>query len=298
MRIAGLFCLGALGLVWPSVLLAQEGAQPDPADQGNTIVVAGEIERASRAEVHGQALDIAVSGNIFETPLARFEDPLCPGVAGLTAETASLMVDRIRQNAQFVQLAVQDDGCTPNFIVAFVDDGQTTLTGLMEENPARFQYLSSVEKREMLAPGPVHVWTDVQTASRDGMAIGRGRNLVNAPQVGGWMAHSRIYTAIRNDILTVMILVDRAAVRDLTLLQLADYATMRGLVRTRPPREASVPSILSLFQPGSEQANGLTDFDRAYLTSVYAWIPNLPAAAHLGRVAAEMREIEDGEGGE
>lgn len=290
----------AVGLALaPLPLLAQDGAPPPVAD--NTIVVAEQIERPSNADVHSQALEIAVSGSVFTTPLARFEIALCPGIGGLTADTAALMIDRIRENARFVGLEVQGDGCDPNFIVAFVDDGVATLNRLIDNNPARFQYLNSSEKREMLEPGPVHVWTDVQPANRDGVPMRRGRNLVEPPLTNGWMSHSLIYTSNRNDILSVMVLVDRSAALDLTLVQLADYATMRGLVQTQTPDTPSVSSILGLFAPVDEQgdnrANGLTDFDRAYLSAVYEGIPNMPAAARLGRVTAELAEIEEGDSG-
>lgn len=300
-RSAALVLAAAVALAWaPLALHAQEADTPPAAD--NTIVVSEQIERPGVADVHSQALEIAVSGNVFSTPLARFEIPLCPGIGGLTDETAGLMIDRIRQNALFVELELAEDGCNPNFIVAFVDDGVETLNRLIDNNPARFQYLNSSEKREMLEPGPVHVWTDVQPANRDGVPIRRGRNLVEPPLTNGWMSHSLIYTATRNDIVSVMILVDRSAVGDITLQQLADYATMRGLVQTQTPDRPSVSSILGLFLPqdglGDDRPNGLTDFDRAYLAAVYQGIPNMPAANRLGRVAAELREIEEEGSGE
>lgn len=261
--------------------------------QDDAIIVTGQAPDASRAEIHRQARDIAVSDNVYDVPLARFEAPLCPGIAGLTGDTAGLMIDRIRDNARFVDLRVQDDGCTPNFVVAFVDDGQAMLARMIDESPARFQYLSSVEKREMLEPGPVRVWTDVQPATRDGMRIGRGRNLVNPPSMRAEMAHSKIYTTIRHDIAMVWVIVDRDAARGMSLQQLADYATMRGLVRTRPDDDMEISSILGLFNSNGPWPGELTDFDRAYLTAVYDSIPNLPAARKLGRVATELRYIEE-----
>ena len=267
-------------------------AEREQRAEDDQIIVTGRAMEASRSEVHRQARDIAISGNVYDVPLARFEMPLCPGIAGLTTELASLMVDRIRDNGRFVDLRIQEDGCDPNFVVAFVDDGQAMLANMVEENPRRFQWMTSVEKREMLEPGPVHVWTDVMPATRDGAAIGRGRNLVNPPVTGAWGAHSRIYTLLRNDIVSVWVIIDRDAVRGMSLLQLADYASMRGLVQTKPQEDIGISSVLGLFNEDGPWPEQLTDFDRAYLTAVYDWIPNLPAAAKLGRVAAELREIE------
>jgi hypothetical protein len=47
------------------------------------------------------------------------------------------------------------------------------------------------------------------------------------------------------------VLFDRAAVSGKTLVQLADYATMRGIARTRPAESDGQPldTILTLFDP-------------------------------------------------
>ncbi len=291
--VAGLYALPAAAQDYANEAGEQLREERQQRAEDDQIIVTGRAQDASAAEIHRQARDIAVSGNVYDVPLARFEDPLCPGIAGLTAESAGIMIERIRANARFVDMRVQDDDCEANFVVAFVDDGQAMLRRMMDDSPARFQYLTSVEKREMLEPGPVRVWTDVQPTSRDGMRIGRGRNLVNPPNMRAEMAHSKIYTTIRNDIVMVWVIIDREAARGMSLQQLADYATMRGLVRTEPEEDMRISSILGLFNRNGPWPEELTDFDRAYLTAVYDSIPNLPAFRKIGRVATELRYIED-----
>ncbi|TIX48787.1 DUF3987 domain-containing protein [Alteraurantiacibacter aquimixticola] len=256
------------------------------------IVVTGRAQEASRAEIHRQARDVTPPGDIRETPLARYETPLCPGIIGLTVQAAVPMIDRIRTNAEVLGVRLAPDECNPNMVLVFADDGQALLSGMMEENPARFQYLTPVARQELRAPGPVRVWTDVQQATRDGMRVPRSRNLVNPPQVRMDMAHSHIYTTVRNEIDMVWVIIDREAARGLSLMQLADYATMRGLVQTEPQEDLAISSILGLFNEDGPWPDELTDFDRAYLTAVYDYIPNLPAFRKLGRVAEEVRRIE------
>ena len=100
-----------------------------------------------------------------------------------------------------------------------------------------------------------------------------------------WMAHSKIYTATRNDILSSLILIDRSAVAGLTVDQLADYGTFRALSRTLPQvPEQRRDSILALFEGVPERPAGLTDFDRAYLGGLYEGMPNLPATARIARL--------------
>jgi hypothetical protein len=266
-------------------------ARVDRANQ-DQMVVTGSSTDASPAEVFGQARAITATGNSFDEPLARFEQPVCPGVLGLTRETAGLVIDRLRTNAGFVGLRVQEDGCTANFVVAVVDNGQAMLDRMIRDNPARFEYLNPLDRRELLAPGPARAWTDVQPATRDGMPIARVRDLTSPPTSGQWAAHSNIYTFNRNEITMVWVVLDREAVRGLTLQQVADYATMRGLAQTRPAPEMAISSILGLFSPSGPWPEELTDFDRAYLTAMYDWVPNIPAAVRIGRVAGKLRAIQ------
>ncbi len=290
----------AVSVLAAGPLAAQDADQsPDEMEEATTsdarsqIVVRGRPENVSQVDVHRQARDIAVSGNILDVPLARFEDPICPGIIGMQREFAEHMVSRIRDNARYLDLRVQPDGCRANFIVAIVEDGRAELETLIDRYPERFQYMTSVAKQEMLEPGPVHVWTDVLPTTRDGARIGRGRNLVDPPTTGAWMSHSKIYTTLQNDIASVMIFIDLEEVDGLSVGQLADYATMRGLVQTQPPTNPSMDSILEIFTPEGASPSRLTDFDRAYLRAVYDWIPNLPAAAKIGGVNRELRQISE-----
>ena len=46
---------------------------------------------------------------IYDKPLARIEDRLCPGVIGLPQDAAELMIDRIRWNAERFDVRLDDD---------------------------------------------------------------------------------------------------------------------------------------------------------------------------------------------
>ncbi len=279
-----------------AVFAAAPLAAQEPPD-ADTIIITGQGERVPVQAIQRQARDIAVrQGDLRDVPLARFEDRLCPGVTGLTPDVAALIIDRVRANARMLDIRVQDDGCNANFVIAFVPDGEALLRRLMEESPENFQYLNSGQKRDMLEPGPVHVWTSVEQRSLTGMPIAQVRDLTRPPVTGAHAAHSRIYTATRRDITSVMITFDTGAVRDMTVGQLADHATMRGLAQTRPAGSLEIDSILALFGAGDAPPQRLTDFDMAYLRALYADIANLPAIAKLGNVGDEMRRLAEVEG--
>ena len=223
-----------------------------------------------------------------EEPLPRFEDALCPGVVGLKRDAAEAMVGRLRDNAEMFGLRMADNGdCQANFIVAFIADGQTFLEKLDDRSSYIFAEMSREERVALMAEtGPVRALLRVRARSRDGMPISRRENLVELPQATMWMAHSKIYSATRNDILSALVLFDRDEIGGLNLNQLADYATFRALAHRLPdPAASGADSILTLFDGGSARPEGLTEFDRAYLGQLYIGMPNLPAPAKLADIA-------------
>jgi hypothetical protein len=284
----GLFAALAALLVAPA---AAQSEAPEPA--GDDIVVTG--ERPTHREVSRQARDITdIGSDIRDRPLARIADRLCPGVIGLKRSAAELMIDRIRWNAERLDMWMADDtGCRPNLIIAFVADGKAEIAGLVERQPWLFDTLSTAERRALLAEeGPVRVWTTAQDRTRDGMPIARRENLTDPPVTQMWMAHSKIYLTIREDITQVVVLFDREGVRGKSIVQLADYATMRSFARTRPAEgDAAVDTILALFDPAHQPPLELTAFDQAYLRSVYKEIANLPAAMKLLDVNDELDRV-------
>lgn len=223
-----------------------------------------------------------------DDPLARFADPLCPGVSGLEPELAAAMVGRMRSNAEALGLRMAKDGeCTANLIVAFVSDAGAYLSRVESSAGYLFANLNLDERRALLAgPGPVHVVHQVVPRSRDGRPIPRHRDQSDVPQTAMWMAHSKIYAAIRNDITYSLVLIDRDRIADVNIRQLADYATFRGLSQLVPSAAAAGEgSILTLFGGDEARPGELTRFDRAYLAALYSGQPNLPASAKLAEIA-------------
>jgi hypothetical protein len=289
------------GLAGILVLSTPAWAQPAPAPaadaaanaDGDNIIVTGRTP--TRSDVSRQAREITdTTSAIRHEPLPRFEDRLCPGVMGLKTDAASQMIDRIRDSAKQLDLGLTDDDgtCSPNFIVAFVDDGQAALQRIADNFGWAFQDMTLEQRRDLLGEeGAVRVWTTTQMRTRDGIPIPRSVSLFDPPQVNTWMAHSKIYLAVRKDITRVVVLFDKAGVKDKTLLQLADYATMRGLARTRPVDGdgRAMDTILALFDPDGSAPSELTDFDWAYLAAVYDGIPNIPGVTKVLGVNRQLR---------
>lgn len=293
LRVA-LVAFAAGAMVTGTPMAAQSEGEADEG-AGDDIVVTGKVERPSSSAVSQQAREITVNrSSMRHSPMARIEDRLCPGIVGMKLEHAQFMVDRIRWNAERVDVPLaSEDGCNPNLIVAFVDDGKAELAALNETNREMFSAMPFDEKQALLAEtGPVRVWTTTVNRTRDGMALmdnGDG----SPPVLNTWMAHSKIYLAVRKDIAQVVVLFDKRGIMGKSLVQLADYASMRGFAMTKPVEgEAAMGTILALFDPNGEAPQALTDFDQAYLRSLYEGIPNLRGISRLVGVNRELNQLE------
>lgn len=226
----------------------------------------------------------ASADGIFDEPLPRFEDRLCPGVIGLEQEYAELVVTRLRMNAQAFGLRLaSEEHCDPNLVIAIVDDSRAYLVDLMERRGYLFRDMSPADREAMLNDADASgVWHQLAARTRDGIRVGRRDNLAQIPEAGMWQAHSRIYRPVRHDITFALVLLNREKVRGLTLRQLADYATLRALATEYPAQAADgQPTMLSLFDNAEARPEELTAFDRAWLARLYDGIPNLPGANRL-----------------
>lgn len=300
------FALGAAlacMMLAPAAVLGQ-ASEPSGIEADTTIVVTG--EQPTHSEVTRQAREITQPTGIRYAPLPRFEgDRLCPGVIGLKADFASLVVDRIRANAeQFGLWMTEDDGtCAPNFVIAFVDDGQATLKQVADGQSWLFKDMPRHERVELLADdGPAHVWTTTQARTNDGMNLPDRLDGRKASAMGGG-GRRGVQLGAREDITGVLILFDRDDVRGLTLTQLADYATMRGLARTRPVDGdgQAMATILALFDQDATPVAEMTAFDRAYLGALYAsqaTVSGLTTVLNVNRQLRRQGEAEADASGE
>lgn len=223
-----------------------------------------------------------------DEPMPRFEDAICPGVAGLSVDAAEYMVGRIRQNAEALgRRMAPADSCKPNIIVAFVTNGQSIIEAMNRDGAYVFSDLAKGERDALLSDsGPAHVVSRVVARTRDGQPVYGEANLTSPPQAYMWMAHSKIYTATQRNIVHALVLIDQAAMRGMSIEQLADYVTIRAFVNRPPaPGKTGADSILALFtSPANARPAGLTAYDRALLDTLYEGVPNLSAEARIAAI--------------
>jgi hypothetical protein len=291
-RIANwLAVVSALCAALPAAAQTAPAPAAEPADRD--IVVTGRPKPLTRSEVFEQAQALSRASRRYNEALARFVTPLCPGVSGFTADTAGMIVDRIRANAARLRVPLAGAKCSPNLIVAVVEDGRTLLSNLERTRPQMFSLVAASERTELLGEGePVRVWNNIVTIGHDGAPVPRWNGEELLPSV--WGQTNRWFVPFHRDILSTLVVFDRTAVLGMTLVQLADYATMRGLAHMRPASGTEpMPTILALFEPSGRDTPELTSFDIGYLRSLYWEQPNEPAVSKLLRVRREAAKAQE-----
>ena len=287
----------ALLVLFAALAAMPAAGEPAPAPPATPdIVVTGKTEPPpAPKDVYDQARDITrvPPNKLYEVALPRFAAPLCPGVLGLTTRMGQAMADRMRADVARVHLRLAPPGCSPNLLVAFVDKGQATLSELLAHHPGLFSQVAESEQQELLSEdSPVHVWNNIAIRW-----TGAGRPPPGWPKekASVWGQLNRMSMPEAYDIRATLVLFDREAVLGMSLAQLADYATMRGLTHTRPPPSADQPmaTILALFAGDRDKAPGeLTRFDIAYLRGLYSEAANDSAVSKLLAVRREAKKDE------
>ena len=86
-----------------------------------------------------------------------------------------------------------------------------------------------------------------------------------------------------------VVIIDREALDQRPLWQIADYIAMRALTPTLVPESNTTPTVLRAFSlPAGEGPQTLTAADLAFLRSVYSHDGLMSAVAERPRLASEM----------
>lgn len=249
-------------------------AAPQPpqsrAADNDVIVVQGQKKEIA------QALRQLIKPSGGAEQLARFEDDICPLVAGMPRDWTQVLTRMIRDNVVAVGGKVGKPGCTVNAVVIFIDQPLELVKALAEAEPDFFAmtpremtYFTSIQR-------PVTSWHVTDTRDRDGQELGSVGSIAGSPadaKIVRSASASRLYSTIREDMLTGFVVIDRQATLGKSLRQLADLATMHLLLDVKQDAGAKdVTSILSLFEPRPEGAAAprrLSRFDRGALAGFY-----------------------------
>ncbi|MDP5102476.1 MAG: hypothetical protein NWP98_00955 [Erythrobacter sp.] len=274
-----------------SAAAAQETAADDPADVDDGITVQGE-RKLERSEVISALRDIAMRGRTIDTPLSKYQEPICVQIAGLGDDVGTVVANRIQANVIDAGFTVAPSGCTTNALVVFVDDPQTFITRLRKKYPDIFTVRGNRRiKAAFRRNDPAINWALFQLRDRDGANGAQGGAAAGGSFIFGTgnanalvtnsLDPSRITIKFSDARINSFVIYDAKRISGYTTNQLADYATVWLLGNPQPEVEIEVESaqsILSMFKTVPEEAPpAMTQLDRAYLRGLYAMGPNEPS---------------------
>jgi hypothetical protein len=301
-----------LGLLLAGAVLTAPMQTQEPATGART---EGPVT-LSDVTVTGRSLEDLIRNFVVEVAepnrhrgLARWHSRICVGVANLRPEAAQFLADRVSTVASDLGLDAEQPGCAPNILIVATDDARALARSFVSERPRAFRMGGAGMDRggDALADfadaaRPVRWWqmsmpTDSESGERAvrlpndclGTCGEEGSTQYFAPNTPTFAA-SRIRTQIVDNLLRAVVVVDVDEVSHLSLMQLADYIAMVSLAQIDPDADTSAyASILNVMKnPGS--ADGLMDWDRAYLGGLYAAERNaLNDRAQRGEVVDSIR---------
>lgn len=260
----------------------QDPPSQNPPVPGSTTVLGDVVVTGRRAEETARSFIADVAAPTRNRGLARWNTPLCVGVAGLQPAIAQPIVDRISDVAYSLGVEVGAPGCNANALIVATEDGAGMARGLVDAKPRTFkpgslQMSQSDKELEAFqaASRPIRWWqistpTNSETGERAIRLAGDVDNAGNpvAPRISSF--GSRLTTSIRDDMSRVIIIADIDDISGLTVQQLSDYFAMVTLAQIASDAEtADYDTILNLFaEPGT--VSGLTEWDFAYLGGLYS----------------------------
>jgi len=292
--LAALLILGATPVCAQTPPATDPGQEP-PASTLEDVVVDGRpLEERAREFVEEIARPVRRRG------LARWDAPACFGVVNFRGDAARAIADQLVARADELGLPLGEADCEPNVFVIGTDDGPGVARAWVERTPEAFQprYSGATAPPGALAnfvsSDAAVRWWHISVPMHFDVFTGESEPAVRLP--GYPPPTLRVYAVsqhqsrIRDDLQKVLVLVDVARMGAVTIPQLCDYLLMVAYAQIDPEGETSgYETILNLFDDPS--VPGLTEWDTAYLTSLYDYDPTRRASAGQQgeRLAEELR---------
>jgi hypothetical protein len=242
--------------------------------------------------------------------LARWQEPVCPVVSGLPQQEGDFIVGRVSEIARAAGAPLAGERCRPNLLIVASTSPEALLRAMAEPNRRSFTFgdaTTHLIDEFITAPRAVRVWYHtVETllsgrplksmsvpelgmltpelnrarealvrfsgASTNSVVRGETRGADGNPGSIACANPSHITLNVVWRIYRVFVVVDSSHLHAVSPRQLADYIALVGLAQLKPGgRLGDAPTILTLFDRGPRAtSDGMSDWDRAFLKSLYA----------------------------
>jgi len=295
---------GAASLALAATAVAQ------PADITAT-PVSIVVQPVDTEAVHGFVSSVSAASPMSGV-LARWSDRICPGVTGTNATMAQAIIDQVARRANAVGVRAGAPGCAANLMIIVTNDSDRVAHDLYARRRFSLVTPNGIDGSTLgdaaLAdfantPRPIRWWHVAQSVTADGNALSDSRGsriaaggtaalqetATGGDSIGAPRTRSngtRLQSSTRQDLNTVIVIVDTRRMNGAPLSAIADYVAFVSLAQVDPNVNATgYPSILNLFsaQNASQRPAGMTDWDIGYLDGLY----------HATRTAHSARQQEN-----
>ena len=280
-----------------AALVAAAGAAA--AQTADTITVTGTRGDPATLEAQATAFVHATGVAYGEVPAARWAEPVCPRVIGLTDRAAADLVERtVRRVAADAGIALAPVRCRGNLAVVFAAAGGAVVRDIVARRPRAFGRLRPGEVAALAAShAPVRWWYSSELRDSDSLVGGGSASpsLVGfgaaetADGTDGIVEHystSLISTGDARVLRAATVVVDVGRTAGLPLGAVAGYAAMVALAEIRPGGNPP-DSILGLFG-GGPVAHYPTAWDLAFLRALYKVPLDRTALQQRARLVGEL----------
>jgi hypothetical protein len=209
--------------------------------------------------------------------LARWNQPICPLVAGIPAGQGEFILRGISQAALAAGARLGPRKCKPNFHVVVTSDPDQLIVLWRKRAPRLFGGESrTAVRRVMDTPRPIRILYNAQEKCAGGgwtATQAAGGGLEQLFDAGGCQVKdTRLeFNAVR-PISSVIVLVDFDDVKEMKLGALTDYISMVGLAQVDLDGNwGDAPTVLRLFSNSADAAaQRMSAWDRSFLKALYS----------------------------
>jgi hypothetical protein len=227
----------------------------------------------------------------MQDQFAKWKQPVCPRVKGMSAASAHLIEHRIRQIAEKIGAPLdQNEACAPkNIVIVVSQEPQTILEGLKDKDRPLF---ASTPPGDLKMRYPVQVWYYSVDIDYNGQTYTESDPFFSdTPAMKS--NYTQLSTGIQPETRMATIIADSNSISGMALGTFADYVALLSLAQTPVTgRCQPAPSIANLFLTGCEDGfhtTSLSTADLALLTGIYQ-TPDTPERLQKVRIIANMRK--------
>jgi len=288
-----------------SILLTAGGMQASAETPSENVTVTATKSR----EVLGKFTKAFATPTIILGKIARWERRICPVVVGQNPHFTAFIMQRVK----YVALAagapvITDASCKPNIEIVFTTTPQALLDNVRKNDPVYLGYATTIAQQVALAAvtRPIQAWYTTETIDLNGArsldngrSLGEGIEIFRKSQNPIFVSKvtrsngNRINDGVHSGFNHILIVIDTAKLGGEKIVPLADYISMLALTQPSALDACQeLPSVVNLLaQNCRDVADGLTQFDLAYLQGLYKMAADRSMILQRNEIADAMTDI-------